>query len=131
VTATGRKRPWLAAALALYPGLGHVYLREWIRALLWFGLIFTTGSLMVPSDVTPTTISYEAYVTAVGGVAPTAWLVVLGVTVLSMADAYWMARKANSEPVDPTVDNCPACGKELDGDIAFCPWCATDIAEAE
>lgn len=32
------KRLWLASALAvIYPGLGHVYLREWLRALLWFG----------------------------------------------------------------------------------------------
>ena len=33
------KRPLVAALLSfLQPGLGHLYLREWLRAILWAGL---------------------------------------------------------------------------------------------
>ena len=46
------KRPLVAALLSfLQPGLGHLYLREWLRAVLWAGL--WVGSLVVVADHRP------------------------------------------------------------------------------
>ncbi len=47
-----KKRPWLAALFAfVYPGLGHIYLRQWLRAILWFGFVILTAFLFIPQDV--------------------------------------------------------------------------------
>ena len=44
-----RKRPWLAAVLTvLIPGLGHLYLRLWGRALLWFVIVIGSVLVLVP-----------------------------------------------------------------------------------
>jgi len=53
-----RKRPWLAAALAfVYPGLGHAYLRSWLRAFIWFLLGVMTAALVTPE---PVVTAYES-----------------------------------------------------------------------
>ncbi|WP_435093760.1 DUF7575 domain-containing protein [Halorubrum sp. N11] len=46
---TSRRRPWLAAALALaVSGLGHAYLRRWARAFGWYAVITATLVFVVP-----------------------------------------------------------------------------------
>lgn len=46
---TSRRRPWLAAALALaVSGLGHAYLRRWARAFGWYVVITATLVFVVP-----------------------------------------------------------------------------------
>ncbi len=48
MTDTGRKRPLLAVVLAfIFPGLGHFYLRKWVRGLLWLGLLFMLSVVFV------------------------------------------------------------------------------------
>ncbi|PSP61289.1 zinc ribbon domain-containing protein [Halobacteriales archaeon QH_8_67_36] len=128
---TGRKRPWLAALLAfVYPGLGHVYLREWLRAVLWFGLVFSTtalllgGSVMAPLD---DGITVDGLVTVSQNVPLEASLALFAITVLSMADAFWMATRGNTEAEVVEGMQCPNCGKELEGDLDFCHWCTTRL----
>ena len=128
---TGRKRPWLAALLAfVYPGLGHVYLREWLRAVLWFGLVFSTtalllgGSVMAPLD---DGITVDGLVTVSQNVPLEASLALFAITVLSMADAFWMATRGNTETEVVEGMQCPNCGKELEGDLDFCHWCTTRL----
>jgi hypothetical protein len=129
-----RKRPWLAAALAfVYPGLGHAYLRSWLRAGVWFLLAVMTAALVIPESVVTAFESggLRGMATAMdevsfGTVAPL--LIVRG---LCIADAYVSARRdlsygkagGNAKPENA----CPACGKELDEDLDFCPWCTTRI----
>lgn len=44
-----RRRPWLAAVLALViSGLGHAYLRRWARAFGWYAAVTATLVLIVP-----------------------------------------------------------------------------------
>jgi uncharacterized paraquat-inducible protein A len=137
VAKTKQKRPWLAAALAfLYPGLGHIYLREWLRAILWFGLVVSTSTLLVGEAAIPDALSVDAFVTASQAMSAEATIALLAITVLSMADAYWMASRANesAEAETDTVaegESCPHCGKELDEDISFCHWCTTEIERPE
>jgi hypothetical protein len=136
---TGRKRTWLAVVLAiLYPGLGHVYLRKWGRALLWFVMIVTSSVFLIPDDATPTTMSVDALVTAAEAIPTEVSLLILGLSFLSVLDAYWQATQIN-ERARPTVDDrgevqaedCPNCGKELDEDLEFCPWCSQRLVEPE
>ena len=35
----------------IYPGLGHVYLKSWIRAVTWFLLAIATTILVVPTPI--------------------------------------------------------------------------------
>jgi hypothetical protein len=130
-----RKRPWLAIVLSvLAPGLGHLYLRLWGRALLWFGLSLLATVLVFPSDTFPSSISVEAFVELSGTLSFEASLLIVGVSLLCLIDAYVMARRINhfvtqSERIaaGERVQHCPNCGKELDPEIGFCHWCTTEL----
>ena len=136
---TGQKRPWLAALLAvLYPGLGHVYLRKWGRALLWFLIIITSSTVLIPTDAVPSTLSFDALIEAGRAVPLPVSIAILMLTFLSMADAYWLARRSGEEPAvtqqattDDGTRTCPNCGKEIDADLDFCHWCTTKLDEPE
>jgi len=129
-----RKRPWLAAVLSLlYPGVGHLYLREWLRSALWFGLIVTASFLLFPADIAPETLSVDAIVEASRQLPLYASLTMLALTLLSTLDAYTLANRHNEtvaqESEEPTR-RCPSCRHTLDDpDIDFCPWCAEPLAE--
>jgi len=125
-----RSRPWLAAVLAfVMPGAGHLYLRSWIRALLWFGLFYTTFLLVVPTEAQQVEFSVEGLLTAVRAVPLEAQVAVVGITALNMADAYWLATKENASVAAGGAATCPNCGKELDDDIDFCHWCTTRLED--
>lgn len=133
---TQRKRPWLAAALTLIsPGLGHLYLREWFRAVLWFGLILGATSILVPVSPSASASSFEgileASVNAAGSVPLRNQLALLAITALSMADAYWMATRGNQVAAAAEGVRCPHCGKELDEDLEFCHWCTSRLDVSE
>ncbi len=124
-------RAWLAVFLAfVMPGAGHLYLRSWIRALLWFGLFYTTFLLMVPAPAQETELSIEGLLSVVTAVPLQAQLAVVAITLLNMADAYWLASKQNARAAASDALACPNCGKELDDDIDFCHWCTTQLDPA-
>lgn len=122
------KRPWLAALLAIvYPGLGHLYLREWLRALMWFGLIVSSVWLLFPQ---PEAVSVDAYLAAASAVPLEVSLALLLLSVLSVYDAYRLAREANRTVAVTGQDGqvqCPHCGKEVEADLDFCHWCTEPL----
>lgn len=128
-----RKRPWLAAVLSiLYPGLGHLYLRSWLRAVVWFLLALMTASLVLPESVANAyeTGGFEAMVSAMQAVPLATMAPVLVVSGLCVLDAYVSARRDIAYGVggsEPPENACPVCGKELDEELDFCPWCTTRI----
>lgn len=129
---TDRKRPLLAAFLAMVsPGLGHLYLREWLRAVAWFGVILSATSILVPTAAMPATLSAEAVFDAWMQVSETVpvenQVALLAVSTLSMADAYWMANRGNKRAAMVEGTTCPYCGNELDEDLSFCHWCTTEL----
>jgi len=129
VAESARKRPWLAALLAfVYPGLGHVYLRAWIRALLWFGLALLSWSIMVPPDIVPAQFSLSGLVELSNQVPLEALLVLTAVIAVNMVDAYWLAKQGNQqrEREDEGL-SCPNCGRDVDPDLSFCQWCTTEL----
>jgi len=130
VTQKTHKRRWLAVLLALYPGLGHVYLREWFRAMVWFGLVITSTVLLVPPTSLPETMSVTAVATASRQLSEGVVVVVLGITVLSMVDAYWIATRGE-QASEEGVRRCPSCSKETDEELDFCHWCTTRLSEPD
>lgn len=154
-----RRRPWLAALLAvIYPGAGHLYLRAWVRAFAWFGLALLVATVIIPPSVLEAgeqggfSAFYEAFIE----LEPQTILPLFVVNVLNVLDAYLTARRLNSRSsengllsrtvqgedetgesgeeservVEPGGD-CPNCGRELDAELDFCPWCTTRLTEED
>lgn len=122
----------MAAALSLlYPGIGHLYLREWVRAALWFALILTASVVLLPANTFPETFSVDAVIQASRQIPIYVSLTMLVLTILCTFDAYALANRHN-QTVDRAAGNaaprCPSCGHDLDDDdLAFCPWCAEPL----
>ena len=130
------KRPWLGALLAfLLPGLGHVYLKEWLRSAMWFAFAVSAVLLFVPlpesaiTGATSVSGAYEAAVQATENLPLEALLPIWVVRIFSAVDAYWLALQRNRE-AEPGK-RCPACGKPVDEDLDFCQWCTTPLPERE
>ncbi|MYL15151.1 zinc ribbon domain-containing protein [Halorubrum terrestre] len=84
-----RRRPWLAALLALVvSGLGHAYLRRWARALGWYVAVTAAVFVFVPESAIAGAFAGDP--PAVREVAPAA--AVVGASVI---DAYVVARRNN------------------------------------
>ena len=102
-------------------GAGHVYLRQWRRALAWFvtaiGAFFVLVSLFVsdPADVT------------VASLPPTVLIPFAVLMVLSTVDAYRLASVSERQDSDEEGPTCPHCGKPIDGELAFCQWCTEPL----
>ena len=123
----------LAAALSLiYPGFGQAYLRKWLRALGWFALSLVTVYLLVPHA----TLQTYQHALETGNVAMLtsvslpieATLSVLAVRLCNGIDAYFVAiRQSTPSRATDGQPTCPACGRTLDTDLDFCPWCTTRL----
>jgi uncharacterized integral membrane protein len=102
-------------------GAGHVYLRQWRRAIAWFvtgvGAFFVLVSLFVgdPAEVTvaslPLTVSIPFAV----------------VLLLSTVDAYRLATVTDRRRSGEEGPTCPHCGKPIDEELAFCQWCTEPL----
>ena len=120
-------RPWLAAALSVVvSGLGHLYLRRWLRAVAWLGLT-AWATTLVPSAAVESAAAGEAV--DVIALSP-----LLFAGSLCALDAYLVAQRqrlqARSEPnEDGEATHCPNCGGELDADLGFCHWCTVEFEE--
>ena len=127
-----RKRPWLAAVLTvLIPGLGHLYLRLWGRALLWFIIVIGSVLVLVPEWFGAASLGDLTGIAE--GIDPLTSLALLGMSALCVVDAYLMATRHNERARrqhDDATTSCPECGRELDGDLDFCHWCTARLDEA-
>jgi hypothetical protein len=115
------RHPWLAALLSVQPGLGHVYLREWLRAGSW--LVLWTATLVLAARVATveSVADPAALVSSLLSLPDTAALALTVTIGFCMVDAYLLAlRRGGSDDVLPS---CPACGNDLDADLDFCHWC--------
>lgn len=129
-----RLRPWIAAAFAfLYPGLGHVYLRSWLRALVWFALAMVTAWLVVPADVVAAFGQNGLDgLTAATRDLPLATLApLLVVRALNVVDAYLTAIRQRTQVERDDGEACPECSRPLDDELDFCPWCTTRLEEPD
>lgn len=125
------RRAWIAAILAfVQPGLGHVYLREWLRAFAWFGLWAGAVALVVPSTAAAATWEFLFRVAGSLGELPlSATLGLTAISVFCTLDAYWLAVRETHQ-IDETP-TCPHCGREVDPSLSFCQWCTSRFDEEE
>ncbi|MFC7081140.1 zinc ribbon domain-containing protein [Halorussus caseinilyticus] len=130
------KRPWLGALLAFFlPGLGHVYLKEWLRSVMWFAFAVSAVLLFVPLPDAATTgatsvgAAFDAALEATRDLPLKALLPIWVVRVFSAIDAYWLALQRT--PDEEEGDQCPSCGKPVDEDLDFCQWCTTPLPERD
>jgi len=100
-------------------GAGHAYLREWGRAFAWFSFVLGAGLMLTAAFADPETTTLSTLPLRVIGPVGT-------LLVLNTVDAYYVARR--SEPTVTTTGeagpSCPTCGRDLDPELSFCPWCA-------
>jgi hypothetical protein len=141
-----RFRPYVAALLGLLvTGLGHLYLRRWLRAIAWLALAFGVSIAFVPESTATAVLSGEQ-------VDPLTLLPGLLVGIGSAVDAFRVARQEQRQtdrraatpdpsgpnqqpetmqPPEPDADaetiDCPACGKPVDPELGFCHWCTTEF----
>ena len=126
-----RRRAVIAAVLGLIaPGLGHAYLRAWVRTAAWFVLAVAAISVMLPESAYQAVESggVEAAIEQSASLPTRVYLASLTVRVASALDAGLLAFRTST--VDTTGDDepsCPHCGGELDDDLDFCPWCTTRL----
>lgn len=124
MTADIGKRPWVAALLALvYPGLGHVYVQSWHRALLWFGAVVLTAVLFIPQGVFTGVAAVGDVPAALSQVPTEAVAAIALVAAFNVVDAYITARQTN------VVEGvrCTRCNKPVDEELSFCHWCTLEF----
>ncbi|MFC4449185.1 zinc ribbon domain-containing protein [Halorussus aquaticus] len=130
------KRPWLGALLSfLLPGLGHVYLKEWLRSAMWFAFMVSAVLLFIPLPDAATTgatsigAAFDAAMKATQDLPLEALLPMWVVRTFSAVDAYWLALQTGSD--EEPGEQCPSCGKPVDEDLDFCQWCTTPLPERD
>lgn len=127
-------RPWLAGLLALaYPGLGHVYLGAWVRAIAWFGLALATAALVMPESAVTAFESggIDGLLEETRSLPFDAMLALFAVRVLNVVDAFLHARRLRGSAATGG-ERCPHCGHELEEEnLGFCPWCTTRFETGE
>ncbi|MFB6195849.1 MAG: zinc ribbon domain-containing protein [Haloplanus sp.] len=112
-------------------GAGHAYLREWGRAFAWFSLVLGMGLVLTATFTDTETVTVATLPLRVTGP-------VAGLLVLNTLDAYYVARRpTGGATVGPSTGDgdvtvsCPTCGRDLDPELSFCPWCAGSRNEGD
>jgi len=132
VSETGKKRPWLAALLGLLvSGLGHLYLREWLRSLVWFSLYLVSFELLVPDAIMPAEPTLAAYQGMADSLPLDAALALSSIVIFGMIDAYLLAKRTHRQAEVEAGNTCPHCGKDVDDDLEFCHWCTNPLPGSE
>ncbi len=128
-----RRRALIAGLLAvIYPGLGHLYLRAWLRALAWFGLAILTAALVIPPEVLTAyeTGGFTALVAASRDLPLTPFLTILLVRLLNVVDAIRVALAPKRSAESEESASCPECGGAVDPQLDFCHWCTAELDQA-
>ena len=122
-------RSIIAVGLAfVFPGLGHAYLRQWVRAVMWAALSLSASFLLMPDPATGGT-AVENVAATVERLSAAEQFVLLSLTLFNMVDAYVIS--VQQARFDPDALHCPDCGSEVDEDLEFCHWCTTRLDAGE
>jgi hypothetical protein len=102
-------------------GAGHVYLRQWRRAIAWFvtgiGAFFVLVSLFVGDPASVTVASLPLTVS----------IPFAAILLLSTVDAYRLAATSERRESSDEGPTCPHCGKPIDESLDFCQWCTEPL----
>ena len=111
-------------------GVGHLYLRRWRRAVAWFAVVVGATIALLVAFVLPSGLSDPGAVAAINPSSLPSVVVwpVFALLLLSTLDAH---RLATAPPAAGEEPACPSCGKGLDRDLDFCPWCTAELEWVE
>ncbi|WP_318571082.1 DUF6677 family protein [Salinigranum marinum] len=120
-----RHRTTAVVLSLLYPGLGHIYLRAWVRASVWLALVLSAVGLVLPTDLIVTiTTGTAASIADVDAQIPTVALVILAAVsrVLCALDT-WLTHRQHGQ----THVHCHACHRSVELTSEFCRWCLEPV----
>lgn len=127
----GRTRLFVAVLLSvLFPGLGHVYVRRFLRAA-GFALVAVGVVLLLGPSLDATGSALDRAVSTWQSASFEANLALSAVEFAAMLDVYLLERSADEDDADAETRSCPNCGRDLDGTLSFCPWCAYELPAEE
>jgi len=115
-------------------GVGHLYLRRWRRAAAWFAVVVGATVALIAAFVFPGMAGAGDPGAVAAAVDPaslpgTVVWPVFALLLLSTFDAHRVATATPTAGGDSPA--CPSCGKELDRDLEFCPWCTAELEWVE
>lgn len=113
----------------IFPGAGHVLLRDWIRALLFAGIFVSAIAFVFPVEAVMAAGSTGDVSAAIAQDLSQMDRFILSFVVLFTAVDAGL-RGANFAPGSATESDgpsCPQCGRELDRELDFCHWCTTRL----
>jgi drug/metabolite transporter (DMT)-like permease len=85
-------KPIVAAVLALvYPGIGHLYLKRWLRAVFWFVVIFTGTVIFIPKGAFD-----ESILDGAKSIPAVDLILFVAIYIGSSLDAYRLAKQERS-----------------------------------
>lgn len=136
-------RALAAAGLSLlFPGAGHVIVRDWGRALLFSSLFVLSLVLLLPVEQL-WVVANEGSVGSVGAMTEMqAEAVAITEEETGMVEQFTLSFLALFAAIHASVQAlgltdapgsgddvpaCPHCGKPLDEDLTFCHWCTTRL----
>lgn len=128
------RRAFVAAAIGAFgaafgvAGLGHVFLREWRRAVAWFALSAGASLLLLASAFDAARLMEPGFFLDVQQWP--SWVIVTLFVLLSLSifDAYVLGRR---ERASENVPTCPACARPVEPRIGFCHWCTLEFEQPE
>lgn len=139
-----RRRALITFVVAAIPGylgfagVGHAYLKQWRRSLVWFLLgLGSAIALLFYHVENPAAID----IADPAAVPTEVTIPLLIIITLSVLDAVFLSISLSREQAeqDARVDagadpetaaqlpTCPNCGKEVDPELDFCPWCTIEF----
>ena len=131
-------RALAAVILSLvFPGAGHLLVRDWIRAFFFASFFVAMVVLFLPLEAIGDAAIEGSFTDAAALVeSETSTIEQLTLYSVVMFAAFHAGLKALGLTEPPGGDGgggegCPHCGKPLDNDLSFCHWCTTRLEVEE
>ncbi|MGM0605439.1 MAG: zinc ribbon domain-containing protein [Halobacteriota archaeon] len=141
-----RRRALITIVVAAIPGylgiagVGHAYLRQWRRSIVWFLLALGSAFALTFYYIDDPASIDIADPAAIPSEVTIPLLVIISLSVL---DAFLLAISMGREKQASTMNgregedgqqratpSCPNCGKNVDPELDFCPWCTVEFERA-
>jgi hypothetical protein len=115
------------AATVGIAGAGHIYLRRWRRGVAWFALVIGVGVALVWTFTDPQAATNGSVMEASRDLPSVVYVPLFTLLLVSVLDAYRIARAGPTRATGDDGPVCPNCGKSVDPNLSFCHWCTEEL----